>query len=1693
MDPITTLRGYLLSRLLHGIRILLLTTTVSFICHDTAIAKNKPDKTLSSEDDGGGGRGYLRSIHPLQQIESSNVLSNTSTHFDSDKKNYLQSSSNNEITADYSYTYSKPSTGGDKIEHFSLRLESYHILQTVQTNVGASNADMNLFTTYYHDKIYGDDRSAYWHNVEQGIIATESDIKQYAEQKITEYTALYKTFEDIKKNYPSTINERQSHSSMGTCNPACDNIDFENSTLSAWSAYYEQNTSSTTVFSNTAPTGGACGAVKYSAYDPNTTDYQVSLTSGAGLDPVAGALIPIVCPTGGKYSVRIGDSTRNGAQMGILEQSFNVTAANANFTYMYAVVLENPGHSYYQQPYFNVEILDAAGNPIANCGNYSVVSGPGLQGYTAIYYAPDNDTVYCKPWTTVFVPLQAYIGQCITLKLTASDCALGGHFGYAYFDATCSPGIISSSPAICGNNITLTAPAGAATYQWLGPCIVGSSTGQTITVGCAGIYKVAVTSIANSGCSDTIVDTVKGSTPPVLTATGTNVKCNGASTGSAVAIVTGGTKPYQYTWSNGRTTSTISALSAGTYKIKLVDANGCSDTASVTITQPTAITATPSSLPVSCNGGSTGSSSVIAGGGTPSYTYLWTPKGGTGSTASGLSAGAYTVTITDANGCTQKSTATVTQPTALSATTKQTNELCNEGNNGSATVTVSGGTPSYTYVWAPSGGTSSTATNLTAGIYTVTTTDANACLITATVTITQPSAVVATIPSYQNVSCHGGNNGSATASATGGTAPYTYLWSNGQKTKTSTGLTSGSYAVTVTDANGCTGTDSILISQPAQLVITITQKSVSCYGGTNGQAMAVVSGGTNPYSYSWNTIPVQTSSTATALSAGIFMVTVTDLNGCTNSNAITITQPTALTAPTSTLNVSCNGGNNGMALVVATGGIKPYNYTWTPKVSTSGVATNLSAGTYSITVTDSNGCSANTIAVISQPLSLATSVVSTTNVSCNGGNNGSIVLNTIGGSPTYTYTWTPNVSSSNSAANLTAGTYTIVTTDANACVMKITVNITQPATLTTTIASITNVSCYGGNNGVISLNTSGGSPSYTYAWTPNITTGATANNLTVGNYKVTITDANGCVNNINASISAPQPIKITSSTIEPLCNGMQNGSATITVFGGTPSYNAAWNTSPPQNGFTASNIGAGSYVATITDANGCLATDTVIVSQPPVLSATIPSSKNVTCYGDSNGIAGVYTTGGTTPYSYAWTTSPIQTTYDADDLSAGTYTVDVTDAHGCTTNAAVTISQPTPVITTASAPDSICSGVTVSIVAAASGGTGSYTYQWNSSSSTGSVLNVTPTTTTTYTVTAIDGNGCKGNPASVTINTWNLGPASLSVPPVQSVCYGDSATIYANVASGSGSLNIYWTNGFSGTGPFRVAPATNTTYTVTVSNQCGVSVTKTMAVNVNPLPVISIPEQTAASCGQVTFTYQDTAKANALDTYQWNFGDGYYSTANPASHSYEQSGTYTVTVIVTSPEGCISQAQAPANVTVYPTAIAKFTPTPSEAPIANPVITFIDASVNTTTWLWDFGDKSLPSYEQSPTHTYKDTGTYRVQLTANNTYGCPSIAVDSIRINPEFAFYIPNAFTPNGDKSNNYFTGKGIGITDFTMMIFDRWGAMIYQTTDMDRGWDGRVNGGNSVAQEDTYVYVIDIMDIFKQKHHYLGSVTLLK
>ncbi|WP_306354269.1 T9SS type A sorting domain-containing protein, partial [Flavobacterium sp. '19STA2R22 D10 B1'] len=382
---------------------------------------------------------------------------------------------------------------------------------------------------------------------------------------------------------------------------------------------------------------------------------------------------------------------------------------------------------------------------------------------------------------------------------------------------------------------------------------------------------------------------------------------------------------------------------------------------------PMAVTAVQTDVP--CNGGSNGSATVTVSGGTGAYTYSWSPSGGTAATASGLTAGNYTVTITDANNCTTTQNFTINEPTPMAVTDVQTDVPCNGGSNGSATVTVSGGTGAYTYSWAPTGGTAATASGLIAGNYTVTITDASNCTTTQSFTINEPTPITVTAV-QTDVPCNGASNGSATVTVSGGTGAYTYSWSpSGGTAATASGLTAGNYTVTITDANSCTTTQSFVINEPTPMVVVTSQNNVPCNGASNGSATVTVSGGTGAYTYSWSPSG-GTAATASGLTAGNYTVTITDANNCTTTQSFVINEPAPIAVTATQTNVSCNGASNGSATVTVSGGTGAYTYSWSPTGGTAATASGLTAGNYTVTITDANNCTTTQSFVITEPIAV---------------------------------------------------------------------------------------------------------------------------------------------------------------------------------------------------------------------------------------------------------------------------------------------------------------------------------------------------------------------------------------------------------------------------------------------------------------------------------------------------------------------------------------------------------------------------------------------------------------------------------------------------------------------------------------------------------------------------------------------------
>ena len=521
----------------------------------------------------------------------------------------------------------------------------------------------------------------------------------------------------------------------------------------------------------------------------------------------------------------------------------------------------------------------------------------------------------------------------------------------------------------------------------------------------------------------------------------TNVGCFGENTGSVSVTATGGVSPYTYRLDTGpfQDDGSFGSLSAGDYIITVRDANNCERQIQVEITQPeAALSRTVIVTDVACYGDSTGSVNLSVTGGTLPYTFLWSNEAET-EDISGVPAGSYSVTVSDSNGCTILASASVEQPAeALTGSIVSLTHVSEHGeSNGSITVSGSGGRSPYSYSldegeFQPSG----TFGSLSAGTYIILIRDAGMCLFELTVTVTQPKLpLAAMISDRSDISCNGANDGTVTVEGLGGSMPYLYSLEGGefQSSGTFSGLTVGTYTITVRD-DDLDQVDIVFdISQPDPLTVAVSGDDIKCYGGSTGRVTAIPSGGTEPYSYWWNSAPAQTTAVATGLPAGTYTVTVTDSNGCTVTNSVTISQPlTDMEISIEQENVTCNGGSDGSATAFVTGGLEPYSFSWnTDPEQTKENVSGLPAGTYTITVTDSYGCAKSHEVTIDEPLPITVNP-NVTPCSCPDSEDGAIDLVIEGGNSPYIVLWSDGFEGQ-TRTGLAPGTYTAVISDNSSC------------------------------------------------------------------------------------------------------------------------------------------------------------------------------------------------------------------------------------------------------------------------------------------------------------------------------------------------------------------------------------------------------------------------------------------------------------------------------------------------------------------------------------------------------------------------------------------------------------------------------------------------------------------------------------
>ncbi len=807
------------------------------------------------------------------------------------------------------------------------------------------------------------------------------------------------------------------------------------------------------------------------------------------------------------------------------------------------------------------------------------------------------------------------------------------------------------------------------TFEWSD----GSMT-QTAENLPAGVYDVTVTD-AND-CF--IIEPAVILTPAEIIIQTTDIQdafCFNGSDGTATVAASGGVAPFTYQWNDpaGQSDSIATNLEAGDYTVVVTDADGCMNTSMVTVGEGDPINLVVSATDASCWDIPDGTATVNASGGAGPFTYLWNDATAqTDSIAIGLLTGNYMVSVTDINNCTTTANIFVPAPPQIDLTISATTTSCPNIDDGTANIIAMGGTAPYQYQWNdPLMQSTDMIFNLVPGMYTVTVTDDNLCQAIDSIEVISPNALTIVSVDATAISCFDGNNGAAEVMLTGGTLPYTFLWSDPlmQFANPAINLFAGTYYVTVTDGNNCEVQDSVIVSQPDLLELDITGIDVLCNGESTGSASVNASGGTTPYTYAWSNM--ETTSTINSLNVDTYFVTVTDANGCEQDTLITITEP--LTAISTTIGqnlVGCFAANQGVAEVIPMGGTGVnYTYEWSSGATTS-VAGNLSADWQYVTVTDENNCEAYDSLLIQEYEEITGNII-TIQPTCFEATDGQLGINIVSGGvgsgniTDYTYEWSTSPIQTGDFIQGLAGdiTYTVTITDMDGCTGTASVLLDQPPLIIAN-PTMTGVTCFGLSDGTITLNPIGANPDYTYQW------GANANNqitqtaidLPLGTYAVTITDDQNCQMDTMIMVTQPDPLALSlEATINP-CSQDSLGVIVPTVTGGTSPFFYQW--SNGETTTSASGLGNGVYSVTIIDVNDCEIVDSIEIETIEPLWAIV-SADSVQCYGDANGSITIEPQGGSAPYSYSLDSINYGGASTIIGLTAGYYSVYVKDVNGC--------------------------------------------------------------------------------------------------------------------------------------------------------------------------------------------------------------------------------------------------------------------------------------------------------------------------------------------------------------------------------------------------------------------------------------------
>ncbi|NNC96057.1 MAG: T9SS type A sorting domain-containing protein [Chitinophagales bacterium] len=1151
-------------------------------------------------------------------------------------------------------------------------------------------------------------------------------------------------------------------------------------------------------------------------------------------------------------------------------------------------------------------------------------------------------------------------------------------------DASCD-GFCDGAASIAPN------PSGTYSYVW--------STGSTLPIAlglCEGKYSVTITN--TTGCS--VVESVYIGEPDPLTVglTSTETLCFDSCDGSATATAAGGTLPYSYKWGDGQSSATADDLCAGSHSVTVTDGNGCTVAGTVLVEEPTQLQVNLSTTDITCFGARDGTADLIIKGGTADYEYKYNRNGGSFSplfaytgpvNATKLKWGIYSVMAVDDNGCVAMATDTITEPTRLKAKIEGMGVTpCVGPMDGKATVTPSGGTKPYEYLWlkittedvSKLGGTTNLVTTidtvgttdtifgLSGGHYKVIVTDANGCMIMKEIDLIDYPIVLKM--DYDNVTCPNGQDGSAKVTVNGGKKPFKFIWSNnGSITRKNDNLAAGPYCVTVIDANGCSETACVTITEPAKFSVQLSSDTVSCYGVKDGKIRVDnVTGGKAPYTFSWDG-PKQSGTPGAIVknvAAGKYKVTVTDQNGCTYSpnTGLVVHSPPKIVWKTTAYDETCYGAKDGAIIAVPNGGTPPFIYKWSGGKQQLNVntITSLAPGWYTVDVTDANKCQSDTSLKIYKVDSIdynkyygiatcsgnADGFAEVTKIS--GGNGPYDWKDVLAGNGPYTFQWDdPQGQTTSRATGLTTGIYHVTISDGGASsidnlgnpINNICTNVVrfqiQQKNLNISVTT-TDVDCNGEQTGEAVLTVTGGNGPFKYIWSNFGSITNTVSNLKAGNYGVTVTDVNGCSESLTFTINENPAINYVTSSVDASCYSYNDGELHVDqVTGGKSPYTFYWSgfsfggsqpqpSGGPGMGAHHKNVSAGKYKVTVTDQLGCTVTSNipVIVSEPGKIYFN-PDVYNASCHDSKDGAINLNPKGGTPPYLYWWSggTQMVKPSL-VTSLKAGYYTVSITDANKCTTDTTIKIKDPKRIDFNIDMLKASCFGFAdgEASVSKVTGGnpapfkTPPYSYLWSDPAAQ-TTSTATGLAAGWYYVTVFDKGAQSvddlGNITHVLCHTVDSikiiqNNLQLSITGKDITCNGGQdgeATV--TVTGNKGPLKYIWSN-FAVPGQ-TISGVAAGTYTVTVidENGCSNSISITLT---EPAPMSVTTSSNPVSCydgsdGELLIT--SVAGGKAPYTFDWSSGD-----SGPIVKGLG-AGKYKVTV--TDQNGCTLSPNTPTIIT----------------------------------------------------------------------------------------------------------------------------------------------------------------------------------